>query len=40
MIAKFDEVLEAAKKKQNVEADSDLNEESLRTIVVSIQKNL
>jgi len=31
--SKFDEVLEAAKKKQNVEGDSDLNEESLKSIV-------
>ncbi|MCA9812708.1 MAG: pyruvate, phosphate dikinase [Nitrosarchaeum sp.] len=30
---KFDNILEDAKKKQNVEADSDLNEESLRKIV-------
>jgi len=30
---KFDDVLNAAKEKQNVEADSDLNEESLRKIV-------
>jgi len=30
---KFDEVLDATKKKQNVEADSDLNEKSLRAIV-------
>ena len=30
---KFDEVLDAAKKKQKVEADSDLNEESLKEIV-------
>ena len=31
---KFDEVLDAAKKKQKVEIDSDLNEESLKEIVV------
>jgi len=31
--SKFDEVLEAAKKNQNVEGDSDLNEESLKSIV-------
>jgi pyruvate,orthophosphate dikinase len=30
---KFDEVLDATKKKQNLEDDSDLNEKSLRTIV-------
>ncbi|QUC65239.1 pyruvate, phosphate dikinase [Nitrosopumilus sp. K4] len=30
---KFDDVLEAAKKKQNVEADSDLNEQSLKEVV-------
>jgi len=30
---KFDEVLNAAKRKQNVEADSDLSEESLRAVV-------
>ena len=31
--SKFDEVLEAAKKKQSVEGDSDLNEKSLKSIV-------
>jgi pyruvate,orthophosphate dikinase len=31
--SKFDEVLEASKKNQNVEEDSDLNEESLKSIV-------
>ncbi|MGY5140476.1 MAG: pyruvate, phosphate dikinase [Candidatus Nitrosopumilus sp. Bin_571-38] len=31
--SKFDEILEAAKRKQNVEEDSDLNEQSLREIV-------
>lgn len=35
---KFDEVLEAAKKKQNVKGDSDLNEESLRMIVEQYKK--
>ncbi len=35
---KFDDVLNAAKKKQNIEADSDLNEESLRTIVEDYKK--
>ena len=31
--SKFDKVLDSAKEKQNVEADSDLNEESLKSIV-------
>ncbi len=35
---KFDDVLNAAKEKQNVEADSDLNEESLREIVEEYKK--
>ena len=36
--SKFDEILEAAKKKQNVEGDSDLNEESLKSIVEQYKK--
>ncbi|NNL58119.1 MAG: pyruvate, phosphate dikinase [Nitrosopumilus sp.] len=35
---KFDEVLEAAKKKQNVEIDSDLNESSLKEIVTQYKQ--
>jgi pyruvate,orthophosphate dikinase len=35
---KFDEVLNAAKRKQNVEADSDLSEESLRSVVEQYKK--
>ena len=35
---KFDDVLDAAKKKQNVEGDSDLNEESLKEIVEQYKK--
>ncbi len=35
---KFDEVLNAAKRNQNVEADSDLSEESLRSVVEQYKK--